>query len=92
MSLLRKSAQEFLQNFARGCKNPRQPQYSKRSQVGLYCGKDIRSVQRSSWQRVGVVQFRVWSTYSIVIPKARIIQARLNFSRSHSVAMQSWYK
>ncbi|CAM9511944.1 unnamed protein product [Scytosiphon promiscuus] len=42
MSLLRKSAQDFLQNFVRGCKNPRQTQYSKRSQVGLYCGKDIR--------------------------------------------------
>ncbi|CAM9412147.1 unnamed protein product [Discosporangium mesarthrocarpum] len=38
----RSSSLEFLQNFARGCKNPRMKQHSKRSQTGLYAGKDIR--------------------------------------------------
>lgn len=42
MSLLRRSLLSFVQEFARGCKNPRKPQYSKRSQIGLYAGKDIR--------------------------------------------------
>ncbi|CAM9490490.1 unnamed protein product [Pylaiella littoralis] len=42
MSLLRRSALTFLQDFARGCKNPKMTQYSKRSQIGLYAGRDIR--------------------------------------------------
>lgn len=44
MSLLRRSTLGFLQQFVRGCKNPKQSQYSKRSQIGLYAGKDIRCV------------------------------------------------
>ncbi|CAM9283427.1 unnamed protein product [Laminaria digitata] len=42
MSLLRRQSMGLLQDFARGCKNPKMTQYSKRSQVGLYAGKDIR--------------------------------------------------
>eukprot|EP00752_Nemacystus_decipiens_P004467 g4079.t1 len=42
MSLLRRSTLGFLQEFVRGCKNPKKSQYSKRSQIGLYAGKDIR--------------------------------------------------
>ena len=42
MSLLRRPSMGLLQDFARGCKNPKMTQYSKRSQVGLYAGKDIR--------------------------------------------------
>lgn len=48
MSLLRRSTLGFLQEFVRGCKNPRKSQYSNRSQVGLYAGKDIRYV---CWER-----------------------------------------
>lgn len=42
MSLLRRPSMGLLQDFSRGCKNPKMTQYSKRSQVGLYAGKDIR--------------------------------------------------
>eukprot|EP00904_Undaria_pinnatifida_P000350 jgi/Undpi1/10315/HiC_scaffold_28.g12766.m1 len=42
MSLLRRPSVGFVQDFARGCKNPKMTQYSKRSQIGLYAGKDIR--------------------------------------------------
>ncbi|CAM9125872.1 unnamed protein product, partial [Ascophyllum nodosum] len=42
MSLLRRSPLEFVRALARGCKNPRKGQISKRSQIGLYAGKDIR--------------------------------------------------
>ncbi|CAN0027139.1 unnamed protein product [Ectocarpus sp. 8 AP-2014] len=41
MSLLRRNTVECLQTLARGCKNPKKPQHSKRSQIGLYGGKDI---------------------------------------------------
>ena len=44
MSLLRRSTVGFLEAFVRGCKNPKKSQYSKRSQIGLYAGKDIRCV------------------------------------------------
>lgn len=42
MSLLgRNTVGCLLQTIARGCKNPKQPQHSKRSQIGLYAGRDI---------------------------------------------------
>lgn len=41
MSLLRRNTVGCLQTLARGCKNPKKPQHSKRSQIGLYAGKDI---------------------------------------------------